>query len=139
MRRVLELLLAGVLVASVCGCSQEDSQEDQIVGMWATEFNAVFMDLDGDGTYGKGRTPEHAAAGAAQTPPFEWGTWTLEEGALTFTTPDGTRYCGRSVGTYDVEVSDDGDKLRASLIEDECGVRAEGFPGVLTRYTDSDT
>ena len=138
MRRALALLLAGVVVSSVCGCSQEDSQRDQIVGMWATEFSAVFMDLNEDGTYGKGSTPEQAAAGEAQTPSFEWGTWTLDEGVLTFTTPDGTRYCGRSVGTYDVEVSDDGDELRTALIEDECGVRAEGFPGVLNRYTESD-
>ena len=139
MRWALGLLLAGVVVASVCGCSQEDSQEDQIVGMWATEFDAAFMDLDEDGTYGKGTTPEQAAAGEAQTPKFEWGTWTLDEGTLTFNTPDGTRYCGRSVGTYEVEVSEDGDELRAALIEDECGVRADGFPGVLTRHTDSGT
>lgn len=139
MRQAFGFLLAAVVVTSLCGCSQEDSQHDQIVGMWVTEFSGTFMDLNEDGTYGKGTSPEQAAAGASQTPGFEWGTWTLEEGALTFTTPDGSRYCGRSVGTYDVELSEDGDELRAALVEDDCGVRAEGFPGVLSRYTDGDT
>ena len=139
MRRALGLLVVGVVLMSVCGCSQEESVHDQMVGVWAVESGGVFIALNGDGTYGKGRTAEQAAAGEAQTPSFEWGTWILEDATLTFTTPDGTRYCGRSVGTYDVEISDSGDELRAALVSDECGVRAEGFPGVLTRYSDSDT
>jgi hypothetical protein len=116
-----------------------ESLQDQMVGMWVSDFKGICVALNDDGTYGKGHSPEQAEAGESQTPGFEWGTWTVEEGVLTFTTPEEAPYCGGTVGTYEVAVSDTGDELSPTLVEDGCTTRAADFPLGLTRHTESET
>ena len=102
--------------------------------MWKTNGGGKYVDFNDDGTFGVGYTPQQAMA---MDPFFEWGTWSIEEGLLTFTTTQDSKYCSGVIGTYEVEITDDGDEVLVALIEDSCDERSEDFPSGLTRHTDT--
>lgn len=134
MRRSLAVLLIALMAAAVSSCSTDESQQDQLVGMWKTNGWGTYVALNDDGTYGKGSTPVQAIA---MDPFFERGTWTIEEGLLTFTASEDSKYCSGVIGAFEVEITDDGDEVLVTLIEDSCDERAEDFPSGLTRHTDT--
>jgi hypothetical protein len=107
-----------------------------MVGIWTTNLKDIYVAFDADGTYGKGFTPE-----AALDPDnhrwsnIDWGTWTVDDGILTFNTSEGTNFCSGDTGTYEVELTDD--QVLITLIDDTCTKREIDFPSGLTRHTDT--
>jgi hypothetical protein len=67
----------------------------------------------------------------AVTTEFEWGTWTIEEGPLTFATSQDSKYCGGDIGTYEAQIVDTGDQVLLTLIEDTCDTRTADVPSGL--------
>lgn len=135
-RTRFSVVVLSVLVGVLAGCGQ--SLHDQLVGTWEGH-SGYYKTFNEDGTYGVGGSPavasgEHDADIVSQ---LEWGTWTVEDGILTIT-PDADSFsCRRYVGMYEIEVTDDGQQMLSTLVEDDCGPRSLGFEGAGTRYTDT--
>lgn len=124
------LVVAGVLTG--CGTSLHD----QMVGTWVSE-KGVYVAFNADGTYGKGFLPEAALAPDASEAGIERGTWTVNDGVLTFVTSEPTSQYGcDDIGTYEVELTDTGDQVLVTLIDDTCLKRKTDFPSGLTRHAD---
>ncbi len=138
LRGVLSLALVVACAVGCGGAESASSVEDEMTGMWVTNLKGIYVVFNADGTYGKGYSAEQAAGTLSGTSEFETGTWSVEEGILTFATGDGFRYCSETTGRYEVEITDDGDEVLVTLIEDSCDKRTEDFPSGLTRHDDSE-
>ena len=132
MRRLLAVLLTVLVLAGSTGCSGKASQQEHMAGTWVTNLHSTYVAFNDDGTYGKGKTPEQALG--TKFGQFEWGTWTLEEGLLTFATSQDSQDCTGAMGIYEVEIADTGDQVLVNLIDDTCASRIADFPSGLTRH-----
>jgi hypothetical protein len=138
MRTGFFVVVLSVLVGDLAGCGgAETSLQDQMVGLWTTN-KGVYVSFNADGTYGKGFTPEAALAPDDPMAGMERGTWIVDDGILTFVTSEPTSQYGcDDTGAYEVELTDTGDQILATLIEDTCAKRRDDFPSGLTRHTDT--
>ena len=105
--------------------------EGPLVGLWVTHHGYYVLRTT-DGVYNLGYTPE-----GAESAPFGWGVYTFDEqeGILTFTSDAGT-HCGvDSTGVYEAVITDDGDTVTFTLVEDPCSVRPGNMTGEQTRYS----
>ena len=115
--------------------------QQQLIGMWETSKG--YEVLHEDGTYGAGTTPE-----AARSDPMDFGTYTIEGNTFTYVTDPKARICTRSTstdatvregitGVYEISISDDGNQLLRTLIDDECGTqRTQDVVPSVTRYVE---
>jgi len=112
----------------------------QLVGMWKTSDG--YEVLYEDGTFGWGQTPD-----TALTDPLDWGEYALERGIFTYVTNPEAEYCTRDngadppvregiVGQYEISISQDGNELFRTLIDDGCGNRPRDVVPSITRYTE---
>ena len=130
----LTLLVVGMALAvGACGGSEDVGAEDPLVGMWETH-HGYYVLRTVDGVHNIGYTPRWA-----ETDPFGWGTYTFDEqdGIFTFTSAAGTHCGADSTGVYEAVITDDGDTVTFTLVEDPCGVRPANMTGEQTRYSAS--
>ena len=92
----------------------------------------VFQD---DGTYGVGHSLESATPGGPSTAEVDWGTWSTEGNVLTQIGDGGD--CTGIVGTFEIDVADDGNRREVTLLDDDCYNRRHDFGSGLTRYIDN--
>lgn len=94
---------------------------------WVSE-KGIFVTFNDDGTYDVG-----TEVGAADR---EFGTWSVDGRVLTKVTDDDSLYCKGSIGIYETEVVDNGERLESTVVDDECRVRVADFVS-LTRETET--
>ena len=133
--RKLAAMLCIVLMGILAGCG--NSNFDQTVGMWVDEESVFYLVFNEDGTYGVGRSPRLASGTDVVSPELEWGTWSYEGNLLSMAPDPDSEFCRRLIGTYEMEIIDDGQRMLATLVEDECPVRESGFEGLHIRHTDT--
>ena len=105
--------------------------DDPLVGLWRTH-GGYYILRAADSTLALGYS-----AGGADSDPFGWGTYTFDEsaGVFTFTSGVGTE-CGPNVtGTYEAEISQDGEQATFTLVEDPCTLRHNTMSGEQTRIS----
>jgi hypothetical protein len=95
---------------------------ENLTGVWHTTSPWLYLLLNEDGTYlftdvNNWRKPY----------PFDEGQFRLEGSLLTFITSDESTRCAGQTGSYQVELTEEG-QLRFELQEDACDSRAEGIP-----------
>lgn len=64
---------------------------------------------------------------------LEWGTWSTDGSILTLNPDAATDACADEVGTYEIDVIDDGNGIEVTVLDDDCGLRAVDFGTGLTR------
>jgi hypothetical protein len=101
---------------------------DDIHGTWYWSRFGAYTNLEVDGEWSVGGTPEGAA--------YDWGIYTFEDGVLTFFNADDS-YCPGDVAVWEGAFSEDGDELQLTFVSDTCTgstvVRDQDM--VLVRYT----
>jgi hypothetical protein len=121
---VIVLVVTVSLGLSACGGSQPAPSIGgvDITGVWKRS-GAIFLQLNEDGTYA------FADVGPdfLEKAPFDAGTFRLEGTMLTFITSDESALCAGQSGSYQVELTEEG-QLQFELQEDACDSRAEGIP-----------
>ncbi len=107
---------------------------DPLVGLWVTH-HGYYVLRTADGVYNLGYTPD-----GAESAPFGWGAYTYDEqeGILTFTSDPGTHCGADSTGVYETVITDGGDTVTFTLVEDPCSVRPRNMTGEQTRYSPTD-
>jgi len=133
MRRIAVLITALVLLGG-CGTTGP-SLADSIVGNWVTDLDGMYVVIQDDGTYGVGHSLELAAPSDASTAELDWGTWSTDGNVLTQTGDGGA--CTGIVGTYEIDVPDDGNRLEVTVLDDACPSRRVDFGSGLTRHIDA--
>jgi hypothetical protein len=143
MRGVIRLVILTCFVSAACGDDAPDAGaetlEQRIVGTWVTQ-SGDYEILDADGTFAAGQTPEEAAGS-----PMDFGTYTLEGNVFTYVTDPEAEFCTEIVsfepltkeglvGRYEISISDDGQELFRTLIDDACLVRTTDATPSAARY-----
>ena len=126
MRHAPVLMAVAVLLG---GCGSDDSStglSESIVGTWLSE-GGKYITFSADGDYDVG-----TGAGAADV---EFGTWSVDGDVLTKVTDPESTYCAGSVGIYESEILDDGERLESTVVDDDCTGRVRDFAS-LTRHAD---
>ena len=139
MRKVAPLasLVALVAVLALAGCgTTEASLSDSVVGTWETISSGNFVVFNDDATYGVGHSVVSASADNVQFADIEFGTWSVQDGVLTFVTDEDSRMCPGVEGSWEVELLNDGDTLGVTEVSDECQQRNGGFGDGATRVTE---
>jgi len=128
--RSLAVLTVALALVGGCGTT-ERSPSDSIVGNWVTDRYATHAEFRDDGTYGKG----YAVPNPSEAD-LEWGTWSTDGKVLTLNPDAATDACADKVGTYEIDVIDDGNRIEVTVLDDDCGLRAMDFGSGLTRNID---
>ena len=120
--------MAGVmLVLAMSACSSSDSEE--IYGVWITPGDELLhMSFNEDGSWSvvhPDGDPDRPAA---------FGTFTFDGELLTYTHDPDVQECGKMVGIYDAEFTDEGG-LKLNDIEDPCVKARREMRGTLVRYS----
>ena len=116
--------------------------QQQLIGMWETYEG--YEVLHEDGSYSAGRSPEEA-----RSDPIDFGRYTIEGNTFTYVTDPEAQFCTRSsstdatvregiAGVYEISISDDGNQLLRTLVDDECGARSQDVVPSVTRYAEED-
>lgn len=125
---VLGLVIGAVLVAG--GRFSGPSLSDSITGHWKLD-PVYYIDFGDDGSY-------LVSVSREGTGRLEWGTWSVEGSTLTQTPASDSRYCAGFVGTYEIRVVDEGNRLESTVQGDACPQRLAGFGSGLTRLPDAE-
>ena len=129
----LAALVAAVILVGGCGTSDSSLSNALEEGVWVTNQWSAYIEFMDDGSYGVGKSPESAAPDDGTNAELEWGTWSTDGDTLSFTTDPTSSTCADMVGTYAVDVVDDGDTLDVTVLDDECATRRVDFGSGLTR------
>lgn len=124
--RSLTVLIVALALVGGCGTT-ERSLSDSIVGNWVTDRYNTHAEFRDDGTYDKGTGVPNR---------LEWGTWSTDGNTLTLNPDAATDACADRVGTYEIDVIDDGNRMEVTVLDDDCGLRAMDFGSGLTRNID---
>jgi hypothetical protein len=101
----------------------------ELTGVWKQDEGPAFLQLTKDGTYAVAiMGPDFL-----EKAPMEIGEFRLEETSLTFITSSESAYCAGQTGSYQVELTEQG-QLQFELEEDACRYRANDQPGSWSRY-----
>ncbi len=120
-RQRLLKLVTGVMLITVflagCGTPAAITEED-LIGVWKRQEGETFyFQFNEDGTF-KVASSEAFLKGST----FDMGEFQLEGALLTLTTSAESSDCVGQVGSYQMELTEEGD-LKFTLDEDECGLR----------------
>ena len=129
----VSFVVVAMLAIGSCG-SGDESLADRVPGTWVTGAD-VYVVFHEDGSHGVGHSEALASGTNGAAPEIEFGTWTVEGSTLTFRNDPESAVCSGMVGTYEIEIVGDGDKMLPTLVSDECEVRAEDWDSGLTRWT----
>jgi hypothetical protein len=125
-RRGVYLIIGVMLVLATSACSSSDSED--IYGVWvASGSEGILVSFNEDGSW----SIVHPDAGPH---PEGWGTFTFDDGLLTFTQDPDVQECGRMVGTYFAEFTAEGN-LALDTIEEPCFKARREMRGPLVRYS----
>ncbi len=125
-RLIVPALLVVVALLASCGDDDDGAPSLDIVGSW----NVAGQGEDAVARYAADGTYEIRALDGATEYAFDTGTYTYDGDTLVYTSAVLSRFCrdGQS-GTYKVEaVGEDG--WSVDVVEEECGMRAQGTPFV---------
>ena len=125
--------LACVIMAVVVGCASSDTTTeaptttteaptttteapttavaDVIQGAWYWADQGVYEMRYGDGRWSVAYSPSGV--------PWDWGTYTFENGVLTYFNADGSE-CSGAVAVWEVVFSEDGDEVQETFVSDTC-------------------
>ena len=126
--RMRGLSIRVLLVLGLClaACGGSDAS-DQIHGTWYWADYGAYETFESDGTW--------TAQMSLDEEPFDWGTYTLEDGVLTSTNADDS-YCPGGSAVWEVAFSEDGDELRETTVSESCtNFSVRGQDRVLARHT----
>ena len=108
-------------------CSSSDSEE--IYGVWVGGGGeGVHLTFNEDGSW----SAINPHSGSDR--PEGWGTFTFDDGLLTFTQDPGVQECGGMVGTYVAEFTTEGN-LALNTIDDHCSKASRQLRGIMVRYS----
>jgi hypothetical protein len=93
-----------------------------LTGVWYMASRDLYFQLNQDGTYSFGDSQQ-----LLEEAPFDAGQYQFEGTSLTFVTNDDSWLCSGKTGSYEVELTEEG-QLRFVLQEDQCGERGSGIP-----------
>jgi hypothetical protein len=134
MNRTLTLLIAVLLVvgSAACGSSESDeagtSPQDQYVGTWRTG-NGFYSIHGADGTWKVGFTLT-----SAESSPVIWGTYAFDGTTMTSVTDEASQSCAGVTAVYEIEVSEDGNVITSTPIDDPCQSVRGSDTAQITRY-----
>ena len=124
------LFIAGLLlvlgtIAAACGDDGEEEgiTVDDLTGLWQQGSSGNVLQLNEDGTFIGARNP----VALEKNEPAGIGEFRLEGTLFTFVTSDDSPNCAGQIGTYQIELTEEGD-LQFVLEEDPCAPRAVGVP-----------
>ena len=119
------------LTLAACAVSQPAPSIGSVdlTGVWKKDQADVFLQLNEDGTYA------FADVGPAflEKAPIDIGRFRLEGTSLTFITSDESFLCAGQTGSYQVELSEQG-QIQFEFEDDACQERANGLPASWSRY-----
>ena len=132
MRKLLFIIvvaLGGVLLPSACGGDGEEGITiEDFTGLWHQSSSGVYNQFNEDGTF-----LVALSVANLEKAPVDLGQFRLEGTRVTFTTSDESPECAGLSGSYQVELTEEGE-LRFVLEEDPCALRARDAPsGPLRR------
>jgi hypothetical protein len=124
-----KILVVLVVVVSLglasCGGSRSASTPgvtvEDLTGVWKHTDRALYFEFSEDGTYQGGPSVDSVSQ-------YEIGQFQLDGALLTFTAGDEGIYCRGLSGSYQAELTEQG-QLDFELQEDECPDRANVVPG----------
>ena len=131
------LLLLAVLTVGGCGSGEADSPSELLVGTWVTDLYGHIEVFNEDGTYGVGGTVDLASGDDVSQAELGFGTWSIDGSVLTRNMVPESPYCRGMVGTYEIEFSDDRDRVAVTVVSDDCPTQRKDFGSGLSRYMDS--
>ncbi len=101
---------------------------DPIQGTWYWASYGAYETLEADGTWSVQGSPGGSA--------YDWGTYTFEDGVLTFFNADDS-YCPGAVAVWEVTFSEDGDELQETFVSETCTMSSavRGRDRTFVRYT----
>ena len=128
---IASLLLVLVTIAAACGDDDDGEEEgitvEDFTGTWFLSSAGLYVQFNEDGTF-------RAASSVAdlEDEPFDLGQFRLEGTLFTFTTSDESPLCAGQSGSYQVELTEEGE-LQFALEEDpNCGPRASLTSGIAS-------
>lgn len=126
-RYLISVVIAVVAIGmSVVACGGAD-EADAIHGTWYWQAYFAFETFEPDGTW--------SVTEGTDPTPYDWGTYTLEDGILTMVNADDS-LCPGSTAVFEVTFSKDGDTLFETVVSDSCDV--EGVVRGQNRYLTRD-
>ncbi len=99
-------------------------ESDEIHATWYWAAQDAYETLDGDGEW---------SVREGEGTVFDWGTYTFEDGVLTYFNADDS-YCAGDVAVWEVTFSENGDELQQTFVSDTCN-SVRGQDRVLVRHT----
>jgi hypothetical protein len=112
-----------MLVLATSACSSSKSED--LYGEWITPGESLHVSFNEDDSWDVARRQGH---------PFGGGTFTFDGELLTFTTDPDNVTCPDKPGTYDAELTAEGN-LELNVVEDTCRERARTLTGTLVPYS----
>ncbi len=119
---VILIAAAGIGWFGFRDTGSEESDEIQATWYWAAQD--AYETLDGDGEW---------SVREGEGTVFDWGTYTFEDGVLTYFNADDS-YCAGAVAVWEVTFSENGDELQQTFVSDTCN-SVRGQDRVLVRHT----
>ena len=130
------LLLLAALTVGGCGSEEADSPSELLVGTWETDLLGVIEVFNEDGTYGVGHNVDLASGDDVSQAELGFGTWSIDGSVLTRSMDPESPNCPGMMGTYEIEISDDGDRVAVTVVSDDCPTQRKDFGSGLSRYMD---
>ncbi len=120
--RIVGLVVASAAVVILTGCQQRTTDKAiDVVGIWKATSGGVFLEFREDGKF-SGSTNFNSLT----TDPLWFGGYEMVDKVLTYDTSDESRNCPGIIGTYELELTEEGELKQAS-IDDACTDRRRSF------------
>ena len=92
-----------------------------VVGIWRSTSGGVFLEFREDGTFSGSNSID-----SLTTNPLWFGDYEVVDRVLTYDTSDESRHCPGIKGTFELELTEEGE-LKQSSIDDACTDRRRSF------------
>jgi len=135
MKSKAKLVVLVIIVSfglAACGGSRSGPSREgvDITGVWKQDEGPDFLQLNEDGTYAVAPiNPDFL-----EKAPADRGEFRLEGTSFTFITSSESAFCAGQTGSYQVELTEQGQLHFVELQEDECQDRAKYYLGAWSRY-----
>lgn len=102
---------------------------EDLVGVWYMASLETFLQFNEDGTFSFAN-----AQGELEEAPFDAGQYRLEGTSLTFITNKESKLCAGQTGSYEIELTEEG-QVQFVPQEDQCSLRLAGLrSGLWPRF-----
>ena len=120
--RIVGLVAALAAVVALTGCQQRTTDKAvDVVGIWRATSGGVLLEFREDGTFSRSTNID-----LLTTNPLWFGDYEVVGRVLTYDTSDESRNCPGIKGTFELELTEEGE-LKQSSIDDACTDRRRSF------------